>query len=142
MKTQLTYLNLTFVLVLLSICLVGQTTCTKDKIIGDWTYINSFALRQPVDIDSLIRANESLQQTFGSLTFKADGMYLSTIDTIIKQRDNGHFDVVQEKCEIRFGTKKTTSEGLIYHILFLNDKYLVTKCTKPKGDYIYTYRRK
>jgi hypothetical protein len=68
MKTQLTYLNLTFVLVLLSINLAGQTNCSKDKIIGDWTYINSFALRQPVNIDSLVHANESLRQPLGSWT--------------------------------------------------------------------------
>lgn len=135
------YLNLIFVLVFLSMSLAGQTTCSKDKIIGDWTYINSFALIQPVNIDSLVHANESLHQTLGSWTFKADGMYLSTIDNL-NQRDKGHFNVIQEKCEIRLGTKKTTPEGLIFHILFLNDKYLVTKCTKPKGDYIYIYRRK
>ncbi|MBL7937088.1 MAG: hypothetical protein JNM51_14870 [Bacteroidia bacterium] len=141
MKTRLTYLNLTIVLVLLSISLAGQTNCSKYKIIGDWTYIDSFVLRQPVNIDSLVHASESVQQTLGSWTFKADGMYLSTIDTL-KQRDKGYFNVVQEKCEIRLGTKKTTPEGLIFHILFLNDKYLVTKCAKPKGDYIYVHRRK
>jgi len=69
-------------------------------------------------------------------------MYLFTADTIIKQRDKGRFNVVQENCEIRLGTKKNTPEGLIFHILFLNDKYLVTKCTKPKGDYMYIHRRK
>lgn len=141
MKTVITnFIQTVFLLVLVNNCL-GQISCSKDRIVDNWIYINSLWYRESLDIDSLVRVSEKSRYSLGTWTFKIDGTYTTTIDTIAKRRSRGHFETIDDKCEIRLGRKKKTPEGLIFHILFLDEKYLILKCTKPKGDLVYLYKR-
>jgi hypothetical protein len=119
----------------------GQTSCSKDKITGNWRYTNSFRYIKSLKIDSLVQASEKSKQTFGFWTFNNDGTYIMKIDTILNRKSKGHFTTNEDKCEIRLGRKKRTPEGLIFHILFIDEKYLILKCRKPNGDFVYLYKR-
>jgi hypothetical protein len=119
---------------------IGQTNCQKEKITGEWTYINSFPYYE-FNIDSLVKVSTNSRKSIGKWAFKNGGTYVITTDSIIKRNSKGHYKVFEDKCEIRLGKKKKTPEGLIFSVMFLDDNYLILKCSKPKGDFVYVTKR-
>jgi hypothetical protein len=141
MKTKIAYFVKIIFFLFLTSNIFGQTICQKSNILGNWIYVNSYQPKEPLNVDSLVQTSKQLKQKLGTCSFNSDGTYYMTSDAVIKHKSKGYFRVFEDNCEIRLGKKEKTPIGLIFHILFLNNQYLILKCSKPKGNFVYIYKR-
>lgn len=132
---------LLFAWLLLSKFVVSQTRCAKDKIIGSWDYIFSCGYEPNYSIDTLIKKANNLNEIIASWTYNDNNTY-SYKNQITKHKSKGYFKITEDKCEIRLGKRKKTSQELIFHLLYLDDTYLIERCEKNKGNFIYVYKRR
>ena len=137
-----THLIATIFVLLFPNFLIGQINCKKENLIGSWDYISSPAFNRTNNVDSLAPNLTNSEKIIGTWSFYDNGKYVYKANTFLKRKSTGQYKFIQENCEIRLGDKNETPIGLIFHIFLLDDKYLITKCTKPKGDFIYFHRRK
>ena len=127
----------TLLCTLLTIAVTAQSKCSESKIIGTWEYVNSYGYDIDPGIDSLIRKVDNSTEVVGIMTYKADGKYAYK-HLIHRYKSKGRFKVLEATCEIKYGRKQKRGPSILY----LDDKFLITKGPTPKGDLIYFHRRK
>lgn len=140
MVARKTYYISTILCLCMFYCAFGQDSCFKSKIIGDWEYLSSEINHSNLSLDTIIKYTRN-SKVIGTWTFNADDKYFYK-SQLEKYKSKGRYYTIEDKCEIRLGSKTNTSDGKFFYILYLDDKYLITKCTKPKGAFIYVHRRK
>jgi len=118
--------------------IVGQESCKDAVLLGDWAMVNNFNFHRTLNLDSLVQIIDNSTKTLSVWTFRDNGTYDLKSD---ERKENGHYNFLSDSCKITLGQKKMTLEGLIFHILLIDEKHLIMKCTKPKGDFIYLHRR-
>ncbi len=140
MTSKQTYFISTILAFFVFCCVFGQDSCFKNKIVGEWECLSSGVNTSNISLDSIIKYSSN-SKIIGTWTYKADDKYFykSQLD---KYKSRGRYYVIEDKCEIRFESKTNTSEGKIFYVIYLDEKYLITKCTKPKGTFTYVHRRK
>ena len=127
----------TLLCTLLTIAVTAQSKCSESKIIGTWEYVNSYGYDIDPGIDSLIRKVDNSTEVIGIITYRADGKYVYKF-LKYRYKEKRRFKLLEATCEIKYGRKQKTASSILY----LDDNYLIKKTTRPKGDIIYSYRRK
>ena len=131
--------NIGFLFLLQISFIHAQTSCTKNKLIGDWIYV-----RSSLDfIDTIIKKNLEILMD----NSKPDINSIWTFDSITCKRSLQKnkaikYRIDEKNCRIIYGKRENPPSQKISFILYLDEKYLVLKKPNPHAYSIFYFKRR